>query len=233
MNKVMDKNVIALKNINKDYKDKKNYVYALTDVTLKIEKGSFVAIMGESGAGKTTLLNVVGLIDKPTNGEYYLLGQNVSEQDEEENARLRNKVFGYVLQEYGLIDHYTVYENIEIPLLYTEVKTSETEKEQRARAVLRQLGIEDKLHVKAKNLSGGQRQRVSIARALINNPQIIIADEPTAALDKENAIGIMKLLKQINEEEKITIVMVSHDDKVAEYADRIIRLQDGRIFPMP
>lgn len=229
----MDKNVIALKNINKDYKDKKNYVYALTDVTLKIEKGSFVAIMGESGAGKTTLLNVVGLIDKPTNGEYYLLGQNVSEQDEEENARLRNKVFGYVLQEYGLIDHYTVYENIEIPLLYTEVKTSETEKEQRARAVLRQLGIEDKLHVKAKNLSGGQRQRVSIARALINNPQIIIADEPTAALDKENAIGIMKLLKQINEEEKITIVMVSHDDKVAEYADRIIRLQDGRIFPMP
>lgn len=222
--------LISLENVNKVYKDKKNNVHALDNVSIVIEQGKFVVIRGESGAGKTSLLNIIGLIDQPTDGTYQLLNMQISRRNERNVSKLRNKLFGYVLQEYGLIDHYTVYENVEIPLLYSENKYTKEEKRKRVVEVLKQLGIEDKINTKASSLSGGQRQRVSIARALVNRPEIIIADEPTAALDRENATMIMDMLKKINELQGITVVMVSHDSRADEYADRIIKLEYGKII---
>lgn len=227
--KNLNSDLILIRSVSKEYKDKRNQVKALNDVSIKIEQGSFVAITGESGAGKTTLLNIIGLIDNPTDGEYILLQEDVLKMTENKKASVRNSSFGYILQEYGLIENYTVYENVEIPLLYSKDKITREEKQKKISTILKQLGLEDKMHVKAKNLSGGQRQRVSIARALINQPKIIIADEPTAALDKENKIGILKLLKSINESQNITVIVVSHDLEVEKYADRIIRLEKGKI----
>lgn len=225
------KGFIILKNISKSYSKDKLHVKALDGVDLKINQGDFIAIMGESGAGKSTLLNIIGLIDDQTSGKYNLLGKDINNYNKNAKAQLRNELIGFVMQDFALVDRYSVYENVEIPLLYSDKykKINKKDKKEKIYSVLKQLGIEDKILSKSINLSGGQRQRVAIARALINDPSIIIADEPTGALDTKTAHEIMKILKRINEENNITVIIVTHDSSVAEYCNQIYNISEGRI----
>lgn len=222
-----DKEIIRLVNISKNYSKKKNTVYALTNVSLNIYEGDFIAIMGESGAGKSTLLNIIGLIDSPTKGNYYLYNSDTNNLDDKEKSKMRNKKIGFIVQDYGLIDHYTVFENVEIPLLYSSNKLSKVDKKTLVVELLRTLGIEDKINTMCNELSGGQKQRVAIARALVNNPQIIIADEPTGSLDKETSSEIMDIFEKINREDNITVIIVTHDPEIALNCNRLIKISNG------
>lgn len=218
--------MITLKNLSKTYNTGKIEVKALKNINIHIDKGEFIAIVGTSGSGKSTLLNILGLLDKCSEGVYTLNGQDVSSLKDKEKAKLRNKNFGFVVQYFALINDYTAFENIEIPLEYGKIKKSK--RKELIRGILKSLDISDKARVSPKELSGGQNQRVAIARALVNNPDIILADEPTGALDSKTSKEVMNIFKELNKEGK-TIIVVTHDRDIASCCKRIICIEDGKI----
>ncbi|WP_462391785.1 ABC transporter ATP-binding protein [Clostridium cadaveris] len=218
--------LIEFKNICRFYGKDDAETRALDNVSFSIDSGEMVAIMGTSGSGKSTLLNLIGCLDRKTSGEYYFDGKSIDEYKKNDLAALRNSAFGFVVQYFALIDSYSVYENVEIPLVYSKIKV--TDKKQRIKSTLSKLGIEHKIHKHPNELSGGQCQRVAIARAIVNNPRVILADEPTGALDKNTGEEVMNILKDLNDEGK-TIIIVTHDINVANRCNRIISLSDGEI----
>lgn len=216
--------LIRVNNISKTYGVNDAKVNAIRDVSLTINEGELVAIVGKSGSGKSTLLNIIGCIDKPTNGEYFLGGRNIQDSREKELAKNRNGLIGFVLQYFGLINSYTVYENIELPLIYAKSKN----KKEKILNILKKLDILEKADKLPSELSGGQNQRVAMARALVNNPKLILADEPTGALDKNTSKQVMEILLKLNKEGK-TVIIVTHDENISKQCDRIIRIEDGHI----
>lgn len=218
--------VIETHDIVKRYIMGEEVVEALKGVTIRIERGEYVAFMGPSGSGKSTLMNIVGALDTPTSGTYILNGQNVSEMSDNELAAVRNKEIGFVFQTFNLLPRSTSLDNVALPLVYAGI--GRKDREERARAALRSVGLENRAGHKPNELSGGQRQRVAIARALINNPSIILADEPTGNLDSKTSYEIMGLFHDLHSKGN-TIIMVTHEEDIAEYAHRIIRLRDGLV----
>jgi len=202
-------------------------VHALRGLTLEIAKGSMIAIVGASGSGKSTLMNILGLLDRPTSGQYYLDGQDVSGFDKDRRAVLRNRKIGFVFQNFNLLPRTTALENVELPLLYNGA--SARERHGRARERLRQVGLEGREHHHPNQLSGGQQQRVAIARALINEPAILLADEPTGNLDSRTSVEILGIFQRLNRENGITVILVTHEPDIAAYASRKILFRDGRI----
>ena len=201
-------------------------VHALDGITLTIDKGEFVAIVGSSGSGKSTCMNIIGCLDVPTRGSYKLNGKEISNYTSDELADVRNKMLGFIFQQYNLIPKLTVIENVQLPLLYGGV--SEHEQRERAMASLERVGLADKAKNLPAQLSGGQQQRVSIARALAGNPSVILADEPTGALDSKTGKEVMKFLQQLHREGN-TIILITHDNSIAARAKRVVRITDGRI----
>jgi len=221
------KPVIQIESLKKQYQIGDQEIQALRGVSLTIEEGDFVAIMGPSGSGKSSMMNVIGCLDKPTSGEFYLDGFPVSEAADDELAVIRNEKIGFVFQNFNLLPRTTAVENVELPLLYGGVSA----KERRRRAVesLISVGLAERLNNKPNELSGGQQQRVSIARALVNDPVILLADEPTGALDTKTSEEIMGIFQQLNDAGK-TVILVTHEPDIAEYAKRIVRFRDGQII---
>ena len=219
--------MIKLVNIEKCYGTGLNTFKALDEVSLEIKKGEFGAVIGASGSGKSTLLNIIGCMDSPTDGEYYFENENVLKKSFKELAAFRNRKIGFVFQAFNLADDCTASENIEMPLGYAGIRRSE--RKEKVKEILERIGLSDKAKSFPRQLSGGQQQRVAIARALINNPDLILADEPTGNLDTHNAEQIMKLFQKIHRESDRTIIMITHNPELAEQADRIIRIADGRI----
>lgn len=220
--------MIELKNISKIYKlGDEIEVPALKNVSLKIKEGEFVSIMGPSGSGKSTLLHILGCLDTPTSGSYILLGNEVSNLDEVSLAKIRNKTFGFVFQTYNLLSRITALKNVEIPLIYAGVKKNERIK--RAQESLKSVGLGDRMYHRPTQLSGGQQQKVAIARALVNNPKVLLADEPTGNLDSKSGEEIMHILSELNKL-GVTIIMVTHNREIASYGKRIIEIKDGEII---
>lgn len=219
--------LIQLRNISKIYGKKDAEVQALKNINIDINKGEIIAIVGTSGSGKSTLLNILGGISKPSNGDYIINGQKVTSYSEKDMAKLRNNMFGFVLQYFGLLKDYTVSENVEMTLEYAKVKKKE--RKEKVREVLKKLKIEDKWDCLPSELSGGQCQRVAIARAIINRPEVILADEPTGALDKKTSQEVMEIFKELNLEGR-TVIIVTHDENIAKYCNRIIKIEDGEII---
>src|SRR3954465_5238841 len=202
-------------------------VHALRGVNLRIQRNEYVAIMGPSGSGKSTLMNLIGCLDTPSQGKYWLNGQLVSELDDDELARIRNKEIGFVFQTFNLLARATALHNVELPLIYAGVPTEE--RLERAKGALSGVGMESRMHHKPNELSGGQRQRVAIARALVNKPSIILADEPTGNLDSKTGVEIMALFDSLHAKGN-TIVLVTHEMDIAEHAHRVVHIRDGQIF---
>ena len=219
-----EKSVIFTQELWKTYDMGSEQVHALRGVSISIERGEYVAIMGPSGSGKSTLMNLIGCLDSPSKGRYWLNRQDVSELDDDELARIRNKEIGFVFQTFNLLARATALHNVELPLIYNG--TPSAERAERARKALAAVDLEDRMMHKPNELSGGQRQRVAIARALINNPSIILADEPTGNLDSKTGDEIMALMDRLHEQGN-TIIVVTHEHDVAEYAHRIITIRDG------
>jgi len=224
--KVMANNVIEIENIEKNYQVGTQVVRALRGVTTTIERGDYVAIMGPSGSGKSTLMNLIGALDTPSAGKYVLNGTDVSQLSDEQLAGIRNKEIGFVFQTFNLLHQYDALENVMLPLIYGGI--SKSERMERGREALIKVGLEDRIDHKPNELSGGQRQRVAVARALINRPSIILADEPTGNLDSKTSIDIMRLFDEIHAQGN-TIILVTHEEEIARHAHRIIRLRDGMI----
>ncbi|NFE96240.1 ABC transporter ATP-binding protein [Clostridium botulinum] len=227
--------LIELKNLSKNYTFGDTITYALKDVNLCVEKQEMIAIMGPSGAGKSTLLNIIGCLDNYTNGTYLLNGKSINKLSKKDLAIIRNKNIGFIFQHFALIPEYTVFENLELPLLYRNNFTQSGKKMNKNTRIdliknsLNSVSIGELIYKKPSYLSGGQQQRVAIARALIAEPDIILADEPTGALDQKTGHEIMTLLKSINNNGK-TIIIVTHDPNVASYCDRVIKVVDGHLF---
>lgn len=218
--------LVELKDIYKIYHVGDSDVYALGGISLTIDKGEFVAIVGSSGSGKSTCMNIIGCLDVPTSGTYKLNGKNISNYTDDELADVRNKMLGFIFQQYNLIPKLTVIENVQLPLLYGGY--SEKEQRKRAIAALEKVGLASKAKNLPAQLSGGQQQRVSIARALAGDPSVILADEPTGALDSKTGRDVMKFLQQLNREGN-TIILITHDNSIAARASRIVRVTDGHI----
>lgn len=219
--------MIRVEKLNKYYINGEMKLHALKDVNFHIKAGEFTAIMGSSGSGKSTMMNILGCLDRNSQGKYILDGIDVSLAKESELCRIRNAKIGFVFQAFNLLPKLTAQENVELPLIYAGVPKAEREK--RAAEVLKKVGLSERMHHKPNELSGGQRQRVAIARAIINDPAIILADEPTGNLDSISEEEIMKLFQELNRQGK-TIVIVSHEPEVAKYCKRIIVFKDGRII---
>lgn len=217
--------IISMTNIEKVYKMGNNTFKALDNVNLSVAKGEYVAIVGPSGAGKSTLMNIIGCLDKATNGEYILDGLNTNCSDNK-LAEIRNKKIGFIFQNYNLLPKLNILENVELPLLYAGYSNKEIK--EKAIDAIKKVGLESHIKHKPTELSGGQMQRVAIARALVSGPQIILADEPTGALDSKTGKEVLKMLTALNEEGN-TIIMITHDKEIAAYAKRIITVRDGRI----
>ncbi len=218
--------MIKTVNLQKIFRTEEVQTLALTNVNIEVSEGEFVAIMGPSGCGKSTLLNILGLLDNPTAGEYYLNGTEVSRYTEAQRTDLRKGVIGFVFQSFNLIDELNVYENVELPLLYMGIPSAERKK--RVEEALQRMGMMHRVKHFPQQLSGGQQQRAAIARAVVANPKLILADEPTGNLDSKNGREVMELLKELHRD-GTTIVMVTHSQHDADYADRIIHLFDGQV----
>ena len=219
--------LIELKDIYKIYHMGEETVHALDGINLTVDQGEFVAIVGSSGSGKSTAMNIIGCLDVPTSGTYHLGGIDVSTMEDDQQAEIRNKMLGFIFQQYNLIPKLTVQENVELPLLYAGV--SAEERRERAIQSLERVGLADKRKNLPSQLSGGQQQRVSIGRALMNAPAVVLADEPTGNLDSKNSQEIVELLKMSNKKYGQTLVIITHDENIALQAHRVIAIEDGRI----
>jgi putative ABC transport system ATP-binding protein len=220
---------ITLEQIDKIYQTGEVQLAALKDVSIEINQGDFLAIMGPSGSGKSTLMNIIGCLDRPTSGRYFLEGLEVSLLNKNALAYIRNRKIGFVFQNFNLLARTSAQENVELPLLYSNISTKERKKT--AFEALAQVGLEGREHHKTNQLSGGEQQRVTIARAIVNNPSIILADEPTGNLDTRTGKEILSIFKKLNEEKGITIIMVTHDEEISRMAKKRIFLRDGMILP--
>lgn len=218
--------LIQIRNITRVYDMGEEKLYALRGVDLDIEKNEYIAIMGPSGSGKSTLMNIIGCLDTPTSGDYILNGKDVHEMDDDELATIRNKEIGFVFQTFNLLPRSDSLHNVELPLIYSGV--SRAERVKRAEDALTNVGLADRMKHKPNELSGGQRQRVSVARALVNNPSLILADEPTGNLDTKTGEEIMGLFRELNEKGN-TIIIVTHEEDIARHANRIVKIRDGKI----
>lgn len=219
--------ILELKNIYKNYKQGKMEVPVLKDISLSVEEGEYVAIMGPSGSGKTTLMNIIGCLDKPTSGVYKLSGEDILEYKDKDMSKVRLNSIGFVFQSFNLMQRQSALDNVSLPLLYAGVP-----KKQRrliAKTALERVGLEDRANFKPTQMSGGQNQRVAIARAIVNNPKIILADEPTGALDSKSGEQVMDLFHKLNEE-GVTIIMITHEREIAEHAGRILHIKDGELY---
>ncbi len=219
--------LVELREIRKSFSMGNEEVEILHGISLSVEKGEFVAMMGPSGSGKSTTMNILGCLDKPTSGTYTLNGQNISDLESDDLAVIRNSTIGFVFQGFNLLQKTSAIENVELPLLYAGMQKKE--RRERAREALVQMGLEDRLWHEPTQLSGGQQQRVAIARGIVNRAPILMADEPTGNLDSKTSDEIMRLFKKINEEEGTTILLVTHEPDVAAYAKRIVHFKDGII----
>lgn len=220
--------LIVLKEIRKVYDLGEVQVVALQEATLTIEKGEYVALIGPSGSGKSTLMNTLGCLDRPTSGSYLLNGQEVVSMSKDQRAAIRNEHLGFVFQNFNLLARTTALENVELPLLYTKGVTPK-QRRQRAIEALESVGLGDRLHHHPSQLSGGQQQRVAIARALVNNPSILMGDEPTGNLDSKTSRDVIKLFRDLNTQKDLTVIIVTHDQNVARFADRVVVMHDGVI----
>lgn len=218
--------MIRLENIVKSYTIGKEDVPVLKNINVKVSEGEFVAIMGPSGSGKSTLMNIIGCLDRPTSGNYWLNGERVSEYDDTKMAKVRNRSIGFVFQQFQLLARLNALKNVELPMVYAGI--SKKEREKRAEEALEKVGLADRMTHLPNELSGGQKQRVAIARAIVNKPAIILADEPTGALDTKTGVSIMEQFRELNEE-GTTLVIVTHEPEIAKYAQRTIFVRDGVI----
>ena len=222
--------LIELRNIYKTYQLGDISVPVLKGVSLTVARGELVALMGASGSGKSTLMNILGCLDRPTSGEYWLDGEEVSGLSADQRAMVRNRKFGFVFQNFNLLPRTSALDNVAMPLSYTAGHLSERQARRQARMVLERVGLADRLDHEPSQLSGGQQQRVAIARALVNNPPLIFADEPTGNLDSHTSAEVLRMFQELNEQAGITIIIVTHDANVAKHAQQIIRIHDGLIL---
>ena len=218
--------LIKVKNLKKQFQIGSEIVYAIKDISFNVDAGEFISIMGPSGSGKTTLMNIIGCLDSPTSGEYHLDQNEVSSLDDNELAAIRNKKIGFVFQSFHLLSRNTALNNVMLPLTYAGYDKNEALK--KAKGVLTEVGLDDRLSHKPNELSGGQQQRVAIARALVNNPSIVFADEPTGNLDSKTGADVMNLFKELNNNGQ-TIIIITHEDNIAKQSNRIITIMDGLI----
>ncbi len=216
--------ILELKNIYKDYLQGKLTVNVLKDINLQVEEGDYIAIMGPSGSGKTTLMNLIGCLDVPTSGIYELDGQDISKKNDNQMAAIRNRYIGFVFQTFNLLPKLSARDNVALPLLYAGV--SKKERRRRAEAALAKVGLADRMDFRSNQLSGGQCQRVAIARAIVGNPKILLADEPTGALDTKSGVQVMEIFKQLNDE-GVTIIMITHEREIAAHAKKLYLIRDG------
>jgi putative ABC transport system ATP-binding protein len=223
------KNVISIRNLSKIYQVGEISVHALRGISLEISAGEFVTVVGPSGSGKSTLMHILGCLDKPTSGEYLLGGKDVSKLTDDQLSWIRNKQIGFVFQGFNLLSRTSALENVELPLLYGGADVSPSERRNRAMEALAAVGLEDRAAHHPNQLSGGQQQRVAIARALLNRPTILMADEPTGNLDSRTSLEVMDIFQDLKEKRGITIVLITHEQQVAEYGSRIVSFKDGRI----
>jgi putative ABC transport system ATP-binding protein len=225
----MDK-VISVRELSKTYQLGDHAVHALRSVSLDVERGEFVSVIGPSGSGKSTLMHILGCLDQPTSGQYILDGKDVSRLTDDEVSLVRNERIGFVFQGFNLLTRTSALENVELPLLYGKTDVSSTERRKRAMLALQAVGLESRWSHHTNQLSGGQQQRVAIARALLNNPSILLADEPTGNLDSKTSLEVMEIFQKLQVERGITIVLITHEAEVAEYGTRIITFRDGKIL---
>jgi putative ABC transport system ATP-binding protein len=221
------KAMLAINDLKKYYQVGDSEVRALDGVSLQVEAGEMMAIMGPSGSGKSTMMNIIGCLDRPTSGSYYLDGREVGNMNERDKAKLRNAEIGFVFQSFNLLPKLTAWQNVELPLVYNNVPARE--RKERAREALIKIGLEQRINHTPKELSGGQQQRVAIARALVNNPKFILADEPTGNLDSKSSVEIMAIFQAMHSK-GITIIIVTHEEEIATYTQRIVRFFDGKII---
>ena len=221
--------IISLRNLTKTYRMGDNTVHALRSVSLDVERGEFVTIIGPSGSGKSTMMHILGCLDRPTSGQFLFNGRDVSALPRDELAGIRNKQIGFVFQGFNLLPRTTALENVEVPLLYNRPAVPAAERHKRALAALAVMGLGQRAHHHPSQLSGGQQQRVAIARALVNEPNLILADEPTGNLDTRTSVEVMALLQELREGRTITVVLITHDMDVARYGTRIVSIRDGQI----
>ena len=219
--------LIEMQHITKTYSMGEQDVHALRDVSLRIDWGEFVAIMGPSGGGKSTLMNMLGCLDRPTAGSYLLAGRDVATLSDDEQADVRNRMIGFVFQAFNLLSRTSALKNVELPLIYAGLPARD--RSERARAALETVGLGDRLEHQPSQLSGGQQQRVAVARALVTDTPIIMADEPTGNLDSQVTVEIMNLLQRLNRERGLTLILVTHEEDVAAYAGRVVRMRDGQV----
>jgi putative ABC transport system ATP-binding protein len=227
---VAEKPLVQIVDLKKSYVVGDVTVHALRGLDLEIKKGTFLAVVGASGSGKSTFMNIVGLLDRPSSGRYLLEGEDVSGFDRDRRAQLRNRKIGFVFQNFNLLPRTSALENVELPMLYSPDAPAAATRHAKARGLLDTVGLGERTHHTPSQLSGGQQQRVAIARALVNDPEILLADEPTGNLDTRTSVEIMEVLQRLNREKGITIILITHEHDIAEYAQREVTFRDGRLL---